>query len=149
MTLGIAASGSLHVIVSYETYLIVFDSNQVHFLYAVMCITNKCVALDFEGGNSLVRSGCPKRCIGVTFLAVVKRKSDLSMTCAAVSAFDIRKHGKMDSAFLCRREDFGMAKFTSVPDRVFLVREDNRVHPRITSLDRKILPVLHGRLFDG
>ena len=42
-----------------------------------------------------------------------------------------------------------MAKLATVPDGVLLVREDDRMNPRQTRLNGKVLPGLHRRPLDG
>lgn len=85
----------------------------------------------------------------MTTLAVVERESDLTVAGATVSSFDIRKHREADRAFLGSWEYFGMAEFTAVPNGMFLVREANRVDPRITCFDGEIFPAPHWGLSDG
>ena len=91
----------------------------------------------------------PERRPRVTPLAVIERESDLAVAGAAVSPFDIGKHREVNRFFLGGREYFGMAQFTAVPNGMLLVRERDRVDPRVSGHDGKILPVLHFRLSDG
>lgn len=93
--------------------------------------------------------GSPRRRVRVTSLAVIERESDLSVAGTAVSPFDIGKHREVNRFFLGGREYFGMAEFTAVPNGMLLVRERDRVDPRISGHDGKILPVLHFRFSDG
>ena len=85
----------------------------------------------------------------MTTLAVIERESNLPVASAAVSPLNIRKHREVNRVFLGGREYFGMAEFTAVPNGMLLVRENDRVDPRVSGRDGKILPVLHLRLVDG
>ena len=95
----------------------------------------------------LIRS--PVRSAGVTATAIVERESDLSVAGAAVASFDVRKHRVSDRTFPASWEYFGVAEFTSVPDGMLLVREENGLNPRVACLDGEIFSVLHRPPFDG
>src|ERR1019366_4293536 len=97
-----------------------------------------------QPASSRLRS--PARPICVTALAVVERECHLAMARPAVSAFNIREHRVDDGAFSGSWEYLGMTEFAAVPGGMFLVRKSNRMNPRVACLNRKVFPVLHGRL---
>ena len=81
--------------------------------------------------------------------AIVEREGNLPMAGAAVSAFDVGKHGVAPGASLGSRENLGMTEFAAVPDGMFFVRENNRVDPGVAGFDGKIFPALHRRPLHG